>query len=93
MLADRAAFARLVSEPGVTTVIDPNRLQDAEVRKRERFSGALLIEAVATITTVMLSIGEGERSPTSHADIGIYPFGRLEGRQVSFHNLQTLLCR
>lgn len=43
----------------------------------QRLGGALLVKAVTTIATVVLSVCEGEGSPAPHANVGIDPFGWL----------------
>jgi hypothetical protein len=53
------------------------------VRKGEGFGRALLVETVATVTAVVLPVGECEGGPTPHTNIGVDPFRGLSGVSIS----------
>jgi hypothetical protein len=77
-MTNSSASGRLVGKLCITPVVHTNRLRDAEVRKRERFARALLIEAVPAVAAVVFSVGEGESSAAPHTDIGIDPLRGLK---------------
>ena len=72
-----AALEGLVGEFGIAPIVNTNRLENAEMGKRERLAGALLVEAVATIAAVVLPVGKSEGGPTAHANIRVDPLGGL----------------
>ena len=55
----------LLVEFGVTTIAHTDLLGDAEMRQRHRLGGALLIEHLTAVATVMLAVREGKRGATS----------------------------
>ena len=57
----------------MTRIANSHLLRDAEVRKWKGLRRALLVEYTPTVTTVVFSIGERERVPTSKTNIGVYP--------------------
>ena len=77
-----ATSGRLVRELRVTPVVHTDSLEDAEVRKGEGLGRALLVEAVSTVPTVVLSVGKRERRSAPHTDIRVNPFGRLASVSV-----------
>lgn len=42
--------------------------------ERYGFGGTLLVEDISTVTAMVLSVGEGEGGPTSHANVRVAPF-------------------
>lgn len=99
----KASFRAFVCELGVAAVIDADGLHDSQVRQRQSFGRALLVEAVAAVSAVVFAVGEGERSPASHTDVRVGPFrGRTaidhaagDGRsrwKLEALSLQCLVC-
>lgn len=67
--------ARLLGKPGVTAVVDTDRLKDAKVRQGYRLGRTLTAEDVSAVSAVVFAIGKSESFSAAHADIGIGPFG------------------
>lgn len=65
----------LVSELSVTSIVNPDRLHDAEMRQWNILGAASTTENISTIPAVVFAVGEGEFLAASHAYIGIGPFG------------------
>ena len=59
----------LLVEFGVTTIAHTDLLGDAEMRQRHRLGGALLIEHLTAVATVMLAVREGEGGSAAKADV------------------------
>lgn len=58
----------------MTTITYSNFLSNTKVRERHRLGGALLIENLTAVPTVVLTVGEGERSTTPQTYVGVNPF-------------------
>lgn len=71
------AFSRPVGKFGIAPVVDTDGLENAEMGERQVLARALLIEAVAAVAAMVLSVGECECSSASHADIRVDPFRGL----------------
>lgn len=67
----------LVGKFGVASIVYTDSLHDSEMRQGKRFARTLLIEAVAAVATMVLSVGEREGGPASHAYVRVNPFGGL----------------
>lgn len=84
-------WARLLDAPahelGVATIVNSDRGQNAEVRKRGGLGRALLVEAVTTVATVVLSVRERERCPATHTDVRVDPLRGLQ-KAVSHRHYQ-----
>lgn len=67
---------RFIFNPGQlheTRVANADFLSNAEMRQRQRLARTLMIEDLATVTTVMLSVCESELCAATHADVRVYP--------------------
>lgn len=67
----------LVGELGVAAIVDSDGCKKAKVRQGDGFGGALLVEAVSAISTMMLSAGNGEGRSAPHTDFRVCPLRRL----------------
>lgn len=89
----------LFPQLSVASIVYPYRLHDSKVRQWNVLGATGATEDVSTIPAVVFSVGEGELFPTSHANIGVGPFGwggavkhttgdLLPGREVESFKLQ-----
>lgn len=60
------------------------------MRKGKGFGRALLVETVATVTAVVLPVGECEGGSTPHTNIGVNPFGGLSSVSIFTVVLQRI---
>jgi hypothetical protein len=77
-----AGLGRPIGKLGIASIVYPDRLENAEMTEGKRFSRALLVETVATVAAVVLSIGECEGGSTPHTDVGVDPFRGLGGISI-----------
>ena len=67
----------LVGKFRIAAIVNTHCLHNSEMRERKGFARALLIKAVSTVTTVVLSVGKREGGTASHTHVRVNPFGRL----------------
>lgn len=79
-----SGFPALVGKFCVAAIVHTDCLHDSEMRERKGFTRALLVEAIAAVATVVLSVGKRKGGPTSHTHVRVNPFGRLWLFLVSF---------
>lgn len=93
----------LIPQLSVASVIDSHRLHDSQMRQGNILGAARATEDISTVSAVVFAVGEGKLLATSHADIGIGPFGwcrtvehaasnLLSGRKVETFVLQGLVA-
>ena len=70
--------ARLLSKPGVASIVDADGLQDAEVGQGYRLGRTLTTEDVSAVSTVVLAVGKGKAFSAAHTDVGVGPLGWLD---------------
>jgi hypothetical protein len=70
--------ARLFGKSGVASIVDADGLEDAQVGEGYHLGRTLTAEDVSAVSTVVLSVGEGEAFSAAHADIRVGPLGWLD---------------
>lgn len=64
------------SDLRIAAIVDAHGRLDAKMRQSGKFTRALLIEAVSTVSAVVFPIREREWCSAPHTDIGVCPLGR-----------------
>lgn len=62
----------------MAAIVYAHRLQDAKMRQWYAIARAGATEDVTTVSAVVLAVRKCEGVPTSHADVGVGPLGRLQ---------------
>lgn len=93
----------LISQLSVASVVYSYRLHDSKMRQGNVLGTTGATEDISTVSAVVFAVGEGELLATSHADIGVGPFGwcrtvehaagnLLSGRKVETFVLQRFVA-
>ena len=65
----------LIPQLSVASIIDSYRLHDSKMRQRNGLGATGATEDVSTVSAVVFAVGKGKLLATSHADVGVSPFG------------------
>jgi hypothetical protein len=87
----------LVGEFGIAAVVDSNGCENSQMREGDGLGGALLVEAVSAISTMMLAVREREGCSASHTDVRVRPLrGLMKSVSVNYtlcHTIATFSYR
>lgn len=65
----------LIPQLSVASIVDSHRLHDSKMRQRNVLGATGATEDVSTVSAVVFAVGKGKLLATSHADVGVSPFG------------------
>lgn len=89
----------LIPQLSIASIVYSYRLHDSKMRQGNVLGATGATEDISTVSAVVFAVGEGKLLATSHADIGVGPFGwcraveHAAGNLLSWWKVESLVLQ